>query len=193
MAIDVTQRTNGERVVDLARLGYLPEPVLDPTYGEGGMWTRYRPEQLTAHDHDAAKSPTGESIDFRDLPYPDESFATVLYDPPYRFVGTPTNVGGHDDQYGTNQARTKAEIWALIVDGAIECGRVASEYLIAKLQRQVVTDEIFDQPNTLTNILGEHGWKYGDDLHLLSYRSQPPDRPQHHSRSNYSTFTVYTR
>lgn len=191
LAIDPAHTTNGERVADLARLGYLNGRVIDPTYGYGGMWTHFTPDELLATDLDAAKSPTGESVSFLALPYPDHHADSTLYDPPYRHAGTPTNHDGHDDQYGTDVYRTKAEQTALILGGATECSRVTSGFLIVKCQDQVVADCVNFQTRTVIDHVATLGWELKDRLHLLSYRAQPAGRSQQNARNNFSTFLVF--
>lgn len=193
LAIDGSQTTNGERVSDLARLGYLPSPVLDPTFGYGGMWTRHVPHSLTTLDANPARG-ANFCGDFRDMPFADNQFASCVYDPPYRFAGTPTDTddGGHDDHYGTDQYRTKAEQIALILDGATECARVTSRFLIVKCQDQVVADAVGWQTRIVTDHVEGLGWRFKDSLLLLSYRAQPAGRSQQNARRNYSTFLVFT-
>jgi hypothetical protein len=78
-------RHNGELIAAVARLGYLrPEHhVLDPTHGKGVWWRTWQPNKLTAHDIDPAKAPDGPA-DFTALPYPDDHFDAVAFDPPYK-------------------------------------------------------------------------------------------------------------
>lgn len=203
LALDPTHTTNAQRVVDLDRLGYLPRPILDPTYGYGGMWTDLCPAGLTACELDGDKLERNVDpiwvdhwigfVDFTALPFEDNEFKSTLYDPPYRFVGTASqpDEGGHDDRYGTAPKRTKAEQMALVLDGARECARVTSEYVIVKCQRQVVSGTIYHQPYVVTRMMNGLGWRLKDELHLLSYRAQPAGRSQRNSRSNYSTFLVF--
>lgn len=195
LAIDVRHTVNGQRVADLARLGYLPEPVLDPTYGYGSMWTHHQPSMFTGCDYDSDKSPLGVSVDFTALPFESNSFPSVLYDPPYRFAGTPTDTdeGGHDDLYGTQVYRTKEQQLTLILDGAVECARVASEFLIVKCQDQVVANKTFFQTRAVEDRLRIVGWELRDRLHFLSYRPQPAGRSQTNARNNFSTFLVFHR
>ncbi|MFC7205123.1 DNA methyltransferase [Haloferax namakaokahaiae] len=59
--------------------------VADVTYGRGVFWKQI-PEtafDLYGTDLDPDKSPSGESVDCRDLPYEDNSFDVVVLDPPY--------------------------------------------------------------------------------------------------------------
>lgn len=83
--------TNAEVIEQLARprfVEYLrPEwRTLDPTYGEGRFWTRWRPDDLVACDLNPAKSPIGRSVDFRPglSGFPDNSFDAVVIDGPYK-------------------------------------------------------------------------------------------------------------
>jgi hypothetical protein len=191
LAFDPSQATNGERVADLARLGYLPSPVLDPTYGYGGMWTVHQPDRLTRVD---ANPERGVQVaDFTDLSFDDRHFASCLYDPPYAYRGTADGTDDFDDRYGTDTYRLKADITELVLAGAVECGRVTDEFLIVKCQRSVVAARLVPQPYLVLRCMEEQGWRYRDELHLSSYRPQPAGRRQINSRSNYSTFLVLER
>ena len=105
------------------------------------------------------------------------SSASTLYDPPYRFAGTPTDTdeGGHDDLYGTQVYRTKAEQMQLILDGATECARVTDQFLIIKGQDQVVAGSTRWQTQAIVEHLAAE-WLFKDRLHLISYRPQPAGR-----------------
>lgn len=192
LAVDGSQSTNGERVADLARLGYLPEPVLDPTLGYGGMWTKHRPVDLVTCDINPDRGPDFVA-DFTALPFGRDEFASCLYDPPYRFAGTPTDTddGGHDDLYGTHIYRTKEQQLTLILDGAKECARVTRDVLIVKCQDQVVAGSTFFQTTAVADCLRLQGWELKDRLLLISYRAQPAGRSQRNARNNFSTFMVF--
>lgn len=60
-------RTNADMIADaVVPLGYLHEDwvTLDPTYGYGKWWTRWKPRELVGSDLDPSKSPIGISVDF---------------------------------------------------------------------------------------------------------------------------------
>ena len=101
--------TNAHLIADVAHLGYLTDTdrVIDPTYGRGIWWQRWRPADLTAHDIRA------DGIDFRDLPHPSGRFDAAAYDPPYVCVGgrRTTTVPDLHDRYGlTDAPNTPAEL-----------------------------------------------------------------------------------
>jgi len=118
---------------------YLTGSVLDVTYGEGGWWKRFKPDELAAHDLDPAK---GDGVDFRALPELDSSVDTVCFDPPYTPAGgleTSTTgyrrPGGKDfrRRYGLNTESTAwADLEALIAAGLTECARVARRWVLVK-------------------------------------------------------------
>lgn len=182
-------KTNGKLIFDVQKLGYLPEPVLDATYGEGKFWTEFRPQSLTTND---LYKPADLNCDFRTLPLKDRSFQTVVYDPPFKLSGAPA-LGEFDDRYGINKKIPWQEKVVTILEGAVECARVADRFLLVKTQDQIcsgkprwLTDEI---TNTVTRL---DFWKR-DRFDMLSYRPQPTGRSQKHARRNTSTLLVFER
>lgn len=102
---------------------YLTGNVCDLTYGNGGWWTRYRPDTLVCHDIDTTK---GDGVDFRRLPEPDDTYDAVTFDPPYINQGGTKDVRGADfrDRYGLQTSRSQSSLWRLITAGLIEAARV---------------------------------------------------------------------
>jgi SAM-dependent methyltransferase len=192
-------RNNAEMVADAAALGYLAEPVLDVTYGRGRFWTCHRPAQLTACDLDPARSPVGYGVDFTDIPFDDGSFATVVLDPPYKLVGTPS-LEGFDDDYGLTSHSwsshgATADRHGLVCRGIEECSRVLAPggHLLLKCQDQVNSGKVQWQTIEFTTHARGAGLELVDQLHLLSHRPQPAGRTQRHARRNYSTLLVLRR
>jgi hypothetical protein len=187
------RRGNAELIADLAQLGYLPEPVIDVTYGKGRFWKLYRPEKLVTNDLD----PISDSMlhhDFTNFPAPDRLFATVVFDPPYKLNGTASQGGPatSDDDYGVGgDYRTPAERHDLMRRGMTEAARMAREFVIVKCMDQVVSGRIHWQ----TDMMTEHGRTIGlnkiDTLHVYGYRTQPAGRRQVHAHRDYSTALVF--
>jgi hypothetical protein len=196
-----TWRNNAELIADCARLGYLPTDevaqVCDPTYGLGRFWTVFRPANLTASDLDPAKSPTGTSVDFTDLPWPSQHFDAVVFDPPYKLNGTSTGTGGAtcDADYGVDRWSGARDRHDLIRRGITECVRVlrVGGHLLVKCQDQVNGGKVRWQTREFADHAEQLGCRLVDQLHLLSYRPQPPGRRQEHARRNYSTMLVCRR
>jgi hypothetical protein len=185
--------TNAELIADVARLGYLRAEwaTLDPTYGRGVWWQRWRPTSLTASDLDPAKSPTGTSVDFRSLPHGDASFMAVAFDPPYKLNGTPT--AGVDARYGVDAYTSRDDRHLLLVDGMAECARVLAPggTLLVKCQDQVNSGRVRWQTDLVTDTARLLGLEKVDAFLMLSYRPQPAGRRQEHARRNYSTLFVF--
>ena len=172
-------RHNGELIAAIARLGYLrPEHhVLDPTHGKGVWWRTWRPERLTAHDMNPAKAPDGPA-DFTALPYADDTFDAVAFDPPYALNGTPS-VPSFDQRYGIHTRSRWQDRMDLCQRGIDECARVVRPggVLLVKCQDQVVSGAVRWQTLDFANTGIAAGCALVDRLDYLSYRPQPPTRP----------------
>lgn len=196
--------TNAHLIEDVARLGYLREEwrVLEPTWGEGVFWRRWRPADLWACDLDEAKSPLGESVDFRFMPmFPDGFFDAVVLDGPYKLNGAPDPAV--DARYGVDAAATWQQRMAMIESGMVECARVTRGFLLVKCQDQVCRNKVRWQ----TQVFAEHARTLGfgqvDRFDRLGTRPQPGEgkkpkpgarrRPQRHARHNVSTLLVFRR
>lgn len=188
-------KTNAEMIrYGVVALGYLTKDsrTLDPTWGYGKWWTLWQPDVLIGSDIDAAKSPCGQSVDFRHLPHADASFDVVAYDPPFKLNGTGSD---KDERYGVHIAQTRMQRMQGILDGMTECTRVLKPggYLLVKVQDMVNGGKVHWQSDTCTN----HGQSIGltkvDALLFKSYRPQPPGRRQLTARRNYSTLMIFQK
>lgn len=184
--------TNARLMADVARLGYVVSPVLDATWGEGNFWCDYQPGDLTTNDR-YKPNPSGNAWDFTALPLPDNAYATVVFDPPYRLSGR-RDRGEFDQRFGLAEYRSNDEILADIVAGAVECYRVSGCWLLVKCQDQVNGGRMRWQTLMVANALIELGARLIDRFDFLtSVRSQPSDRRQLTARSNYSTLLVFKK
>lgn len=190
LAID-TWKNNAELIADVATLGYLNGRVLDPTYGEGNFWTAWRPTELTACDLVPHKSPIGYPIDFRNMPWPSRHFNAVMFDPPYKLNGTPDEK--LDERYGVHIPTRWQDRMTLILDGVVECCRLAEDYCLVKCQDQVCSGQVRWQTDDITEVAKVCGMRKVDRLDFLSYREQPKNRRQVHARRNCSTLLVFAR
>ena len=183
--------TNGDLIADVAKLYDFGKSVLDATYGRGRFWTKYRPVGLVGNDIDPA-SPADFHFDFRDLPWGDETFDTVVFDPPYKLAGTPA-LGEFDRRYGLNRPQRWQDRFQLIVDGARECSRVARNLLLVKCQDQVVAGKVRWQTLAVIEAVADR-MELADRFDMLGgSRPQPGNRPQRHARGRGSTLLVFRR
>jgi hypothetical protein len=200
-----TARDNAELIEQAAQLGYLRRSwnTLDPTYGLGRFWTRWRPDYLVASDLNPAKSPYGTPVDFQHLPWTARVFNAVVLDAPYKLNGTSTRRGAatSDEDYGVDTWLSQADRHALIRRGIDECIRVLipgrktdpadGGYLLVKCQDQVNGGKVRWQTREFADHAETHdGVRLVDMLHLVGYRPQPAGTTQQHARRNYSTLLV---
>lgn len=126
-------RTNAELLAHVRKLGLragwwpFGTRVLDPTFGEGKWWkalgTATADVTVVGHDLEI------DGVDFRRLPYPDESFDVIAFDPPYVGVGGVDNSTLPDflNAYGlTEKSKPADAVAALICAGLAECARVCT-------------------------------------------------------------------
>lgn len=185
--------TNAELIADCARLGYLHRDriTLDPTYGEGTFWQLWRPRILIGSDLDPAKSPSGQSVDFTNMPHADQAFPVVVFDPPYKLNGTPDPIV--DARYGVDVMKRWQDRMGLMRQGLVECARVCSSTLLMKCQDQVSSGKIRWQSFEMVNLASTVGFGLVDRLVMLGGRPQPDGTSQVHARQNASTMLIFKR
>ena len=186
-----TWPTNGELILDVAKLGYLDGSVLDTTYGYGVFWQKWKPDDLTACDIDEAKSPIGRSIDFCALPFEWRgAYDSVVLDPPYKLNGTPTDAV--DERYGVHKVSTWQDRYDLIRCGLLECSLTTRRYVLLKCMDQVVSGKKRWQTIDFTVEARAFHMELVDRFDMLvTPRPQPAGRRQVHTQSNYSTLLVF--
>lgn len=196
---------NGALIADVARLGYIGGDVLDTTYGEGGFWTRWKPKHLLvgctptavrAWQNGVGGPAVEEAFDFRKIGYADAQFDTVVFDPPYKFNGTPA-MGDMDKRYGTDKPLNESETLSLIYGGLCECARVCKPggHVLVKCMDQVVSGRVVWQTDLITRV-AENGLGLAKVDRFDMLRTpipQPPGRAQVHARRNYSTLLVFRK
>lgn len=184
--------SNAELIQDCAALGYLNEDwnILDPTYGKGNWWKLWWPRALVKHDMAL------DGTDFRKLPYADNTFDAITYDPPYVSVGgrKTTGMSTMYEAYGLIDAPSSpAELQVLINDGLTEMYRLVKKggYVLVKNQDYVSSGKLWIGTHwTLSHAL-ELGFTCQDRLeHMGKSRPQPSHARQLHARRNLSTMFV---
>jgi hypothetical protein len=193
-------QTNGHMMADVAKLGYLEGRVLDTTYGKGVFWRNWQPEVLVGCDINPLKA-KDLCCDFRHLPFGNQSFDAVVYDPPYQTNGTPSlrrrgEVTGNWTRYGIT-ATWGEDRANLMEDGLVEAARVAKKFLLVKCMNQVVSGHVHWQTYRLVSLMTTRTplrlWRLEDQFDFLRDPRPQDTRPQRHARGNYSTLLVFRR
>lgn len=189
-------QTNADLIVDVARLGYLrPEwRTLDPTYGRGIWWKRWRPDELVCHDRD-----TLDGVDFRHLPHGDGSFDAAVFDPPYVLMGgreTTTRKDEWADRFGLITApKTRADLESLIRDGFTDVHRVVRPrgHLLVKCKDEISSGHLWSGSTFVINHAATLGARLTDRFLFVTAPGPTPWNYQLHARRNYSELLVFTK
>ena len=186
---------NAAMIQDCVRLGYLKpnDQVLDPTYGRGLWWTRWRPSGLTYNEAYAY-------VDFRSMQHWGRVFDAAVFDPPYISKGRATpKLGDFDDRYGLAthapgmKRKSPAEIQNDMDAGLSELARVVKPggYILMKCMDYVTSGKLWLGVYRTTTHALSLGLEVIDRLeHIHAPGPQPKGRPQVHARRNHSTLLV---
>lgn len=189
-------KNNSDLMLAVKALGYIDDCSfgIDVTYGMGNWWKAWMPDHLY-------KSDLATGVDFRKLPYNDNYFDFVAFDPPYVAVGgrKTSTIGTFNDAYGLGTVpRTTKELHRLIVDGLHEAHRVLSPkgIVLFKCMNYVSSGQYqtqaYDVLHAVTTGEQRRFTLIDEFIHLRGAGPQPQvnldgsARRQLHARRNYS-------
>lgn len=189
---------NAQMIAEGVRPLYIGDDdrVLDPTYGLGGWWKRWRPKNLVACDGRFDRSPMRMSIDFTALPAWLGFFDVVAFDPPYKVNGTGDPI--IDGRYGVEVKASWQERHRLIKAGITSCINRLNPggYLLLKCQDQVCSGAKRWQ----TREFADHAESYSrvvlvDRFDMSGHtRPQPmAGRTQRHAHGHPSSLLVFEK
>lgn len=194
---------------------HVPEDatIADVTYGKGVFWKNV-PDghyDVKGTDIDPGKSPSGDSVDCRDLPYEDASLDCVVLDPPYaegyyrRNKDQLAGSGSHEsfrEAYSDGQARSGGSKYhQAVLDVYFRAGEEAYRVLrnegvfIVKVQDEVSANTQELTHIQITNYYEDMGF-YTKDLFVTVRPNRPAVsgmKTQVHARKNHSYFLVYIK
>lgn len=188
--------SNAELIEDVAKLGYLRSEwrTLDPTYGKGVWWKKWRPNEMVTYCRPE------DGSDFRHLPEPDQSFDAIAFDPPYVCVGgrSTTGLPEFHERFGLTDAPTSpAALQVLINAGLIEARRLLRPdgMLLIKCQDYISSGKFWNGTGRTSRFCAETlGLEIVDRFEMIgSPRPQPSGRRQVHARRNLSTLFVFRK
>lgn len=194
-------RTNADLVDACWKLGYVHGRTLDPTYGLGNWWLTGQAavdSGSVACDLDPEKAGNVRA-DFRELPFADDSFDTVVFDPPYVSPGGRKTTGLPEfwARYGMGATAKSPELlFEYNSAGFRECIRVAKRgtHVLYKSQDYISSGKLKPVTHWIINDADYYGMEYVDRLeHIGEGRPQPKGRRQVHARRNLSTLLVFRK
>ena len=173
--------------------------VADITYGRGVFWKNVKKEDYDFHPSDIK---TG--IDCRNLPYDDESFDCIVFDPPYMHTpgGTAhSNHQNYEQYYQNNAISSDKKYHEAVLDLYFKASKEAARVLknkgvfIVKCQDEVCANK---QRLTHVEIINElTNFDFVcEDLFVITRKNKPGVsrvKTQKHARKNHSDFLVFIK
>jgi hypothetical protein len=191
---DPARRTNAQAIADLARLGVLDHDqwMLDATVGpERGFWKQWWPRKLVTNDSDESVT-ADHHWDARHMPVMDGAFDVVVFDPPYANRGTSRHP--MDPRYGLDGGyRTRAEVEALLVEGAVEALRVTTKLALVKCQDACVSGHYAPQTYLVWQAMTFEGARLAGEMYVVGRREQPTGKRQRNVWSACSTLMIFEK
>jgi tRNA G10 N-methylase Trm11 len=193
--------TNDVVFPEVLRL-YVPRGsrIADVTYGKGVFW-----RQVDLAQYDLCPSDITDGVDCRALPYADESFDAIVFDPPYMHTPGGTAHNGHQnfEQYYSNNGsaspgkkyheavldlyfRSAAEAYRVLRPGGVFIVKCQDE--VCANQQRLTHVEIINELATLGFIV--------EDLFVVVRKNKPGVSRllrQVHARKNHSYFLVFRK
>lgn len=181
--------SNGHLIADVDRLGLIPSgPIFDATFGRGTFWTEARRLDVVSND---LRTPSTYSIDWTKPIGRDAgllgSFDTVVFDPPYKLNGTPTD----DDRYGVDEKVSVKERKRRCRVGLYNLRPLLAPggTFLSKTQNQIANGRYHDLVGEQVAIGRGLGLHVEAMFHFLI--DARPQRSQVRARNNYSTLIVF--
>ena len=164
--------------------------IADVTYGKGVFWRLVEPGLYSVE-----KSDLQDGVDFRDLPYEDESFDAFVLDPPYLN-------GGKGAKQSLNRCyknpghNSYQAVLRLYLAGTLEAYRVLRRngIFFVKCQPCVADHRQYFTQQDLNEILSRLGFRCEDEF-VLHPSALPMVRHarQQHARKNHSYLLVFRK
>jgi ubiquinone/menaquinone biosynthesis C-methylase UbiE len=181
---------NADILAAIEALYFKPGMVIaDVTYGSGLFWTK-----IDTAKYDFRPTDLLTGVDFRSLPYKDNSIDVLVIDPPY-IHGCSDGYRMHTKYNNKSTADLKWKgIMQLYYDGMAEARRVLKNrgYLLIKCQDEIEGRQQRFSHITLHNTAVELHYN-PVDLLILHQRGKPSQRhkTQDHARKNHSYMWVF--
>lgn len=186
--------SNPSAISALASLYLRPgQTVIDPTYGKGVFWKEVDTDLYDCRFTDLA----GDGVDFRDLPYEDESADWVVLDPPYRYnPRTATHPEGLDGNYRVGDAPKNIQgVIDLYLDGAREAHRVlrVGGFLVVKCQDTIQDGKQVWVHSLLSEAIEDMGFALKDLAVVVGQPKRVRWPVQKHLDKTHSYFLVFRK
>lgn len=182
---------------------YVPKgsTIADVTYGKGVFW-----KKVEIHEYNLLATDLQSGVDFRDLPYENETIDCVVLDPPYMHTPGGTAHVNHqnfESYYGNNGCNSNGKlkyheaVLALYYEAAVSSWRVLRKNGVFIVK---CGDEVCANQQRLTHVELVNAFTSFDflveDLFILVRNNNPGVSrvlKQVHARKNHSYFIVFRK
>jgi len=171
------------------------DKIADITYGKGAFWRKVDLSQYDFHPSDLITCPKTR-YDFRKLPYADNSFDVVVFDPPYAHNPGKMIV---DDNY-KNAKTTKGlyhnDILELYREGMQESYRILKPNGTLWVKGQDEVESGYQRWSHVEHLLMALDMgMYGKDLFILGQNKNPviQNKKQQHARKKHSYLWIFKK
>jgi len=169
--------------------------IADVTYGKGVFWRKVNLKDYIFHPSDILTCPK-TPYDFRALPYKDEAYDVVVFDPPYVHNPGQLIVDANYKNRDTTRGMYHDDILDLYASGMREAWRVLKQggQLWVKCKDELESSTQRWSHIELFLIALELGF-YAKDLFVLTQTHNPivQFKTQQHSRKNHSYLWVFEK
>lgn len=192
----IVEGTNADLFKKVSDLYIKPgQKIADVTYGKGVFWKKIDTEKIDLLKSDLIT--IKPNVDFRDIPYNDNSLDGVVFDPPYMHTPGKPMV---DDNYQNSTTSGKMYhddiIFEFYYKGMKEAYRSLKEdgFLFVKCQDEIESGFQRWSHIEIYNIAVKLGC-YGKDLFILKPNSLPviQHKIQKHARKSHSYLWVFQK
>jgi hypothetical protein len=170
------------------------DTIADVTYGKGNFWKKV---DLVRYDFYPSDIKTN-GYDFKNLPYEDNIFDIVAFDPPYMH-GSPAPINDEFDKTYLNNEKGGwgyKYVYSLYLDGMKESWRILKQsgILLVKCQDQIESGKNYFDHIIIYDMAKEMGY-IAEDLFILSRNQIPMMRHKYqlHARKNHSYLWVFRK
>jgi 16S rRNA G966 N2-methylase RsmD len=186
------QGKNADLIKHVSSLYFSDEmKIADVTWGKGAFWKK---TDTSIYDFYPSDLKTG--VDFRSLPYEDESFDVLVLDPPYAHNPGKMFVDATYNNAATTSGMYHKDIIELYSKGMIEAYRVLKSkgLLLVKCQDEIESAKQKWSHIEIYNIALKLGY-YAKDLFVLHQDTKPyiQHKNQKHARKNHSYLWAFIK
>jgi hypothetical protein len=167
--------------------------VADVTFGKGAFWKKHDTSKYDFLPSDLRAN----RIDFRKLPYSDNSLDLVVFDPPYRYTPRTNKETHHSDRYNLSSGLEifrPSDVLNLYLIGMSECERVVVNggFIIVKCM-DTIEANVQNWLHVDLMFAGED--LYVKDLIVVNPKSTVKSRHkrQRHLKKSHSYFIVFRK